>query len=265
MGNDNLGRLGAAGQRQGQAGATPGDPGQLGRLLLLDPLLGEPGDELVFGHPAEMDRAAAGGDRRREVVFRLGDEDEHRGGRGLLERLEDGVGGLVGHHPRLLEEEDLPLSFDRRHRRLRHHHPRLVDAEVGAPFRHDGDEVGVIPLHDPPADVAARLPGGAQEPGGEMAGDGGLADSGRPHEQVGVGRLLQLGGEQRDHPRVADDAVEPPAHRISSMICATTSSTGRDASTSTTRSGFSAATFSYTAATSRWNCAPSPPIRSITF
>src|SRR5690606_11734537 len=99
--------------------------------------------ELVLGYTAEVDRATPRGDSRRKLVLRFGHEDEHRGGSWLLESLEDGVRRLVGHHPGLFEEEDLTLAFHRRHRRLRHHHPRLVDAEIGAAFGADDDEIGV--------------------------------------------------------------------------------------------------------------------------
>ena len=87
-------------------------------LLDLDPLGGgDPlqhlGDLLQRG-ALEVEALAAVGDRRHHLVRLGGGEDEDGVRRRLLERLEEGVPGLLGQHVGLVEDVDLPAAAGRR-------------------------------------------------------------------------------------------------------------------------------------------------------
>ena len=91
---------------------------------------------------AQRDQAAARPDGRRQVVGVRGAQQPDGPRRGLLDRLEQGVGGLLGGPVGVLEQHHPPAAADRRGRRLEHQVAGLPDA-VGEPVRPDQQQVGV--------------------------------------------------------------------------------------------------------------------------
>ncbi len=171
-------RLRLGGERQRQPGAASGNPRRLLGPLRSDAPFHQCLGDLVLGHPAEADGPAAAGDGDRQVVLVLGDEHEHGGRSGFLQRLEQSVGGGVGHQRGVVEHEHLAIALHRAQVCLGDGGPGLLDTQCGAALSCDHRHVGVIqPQHASDTCLAV-----ADEGGGEVPSDQRLADGGRTAE-----------------------------------------------------------------------------------
>ena len=138
-----------------------------------------------------------GADRRDDLVRLGGGEDEPQVRRGLLDQLEQGIGGLVGQLVGLVDDVDLVSTRRRRVDGLLAQLPGIIDAAVrGSVQFHDIHGAGAVggQLH-----AAAALPAGlggrpllAVERAGQDARGRGLAAPTWAGEQVGVVRPARL-------------------------------------------------------------------------
>ena len=201
---------------------------------------------------SEADLLAAGADRRQQdgCVRR----DEHQGGAAgrLLEGLEQRVLRVDRHALGIVDDADLARTPHRPKPEVAAHAPHLFDRHL----RRTGplglralevldEEVGMRPRLDESAlstRAATRARLALAEAGpGECEGGRALPDAGRTGEDVSVREAVscQRPAQQVDRAILADDVVEP--HRRASLSLATvaisraSSSTGREASRSTTR------------------------------
>ena len=145
----------------------------------------------------EHDQAGARPDRRQHVLDGRRAEQPDGALGGLLDRLEQRVGRLVGEPVGVLDDHDLPASADRGERRRAHQLAHLVDADRELLGAGDAD-VGVGADRDLVAGVAltaaALL---ALQRGREGDRGVGAARAGRPGEQPGVGHLARHGALER--------------------------------------------------------------------
>ena len=170
--------------------------------------------DLLQRRPLEVEALAAVGDRRHHLV-RLGrGEDEDGVRRRLLERLEEGVPGLLGQHVRLVEDVDLPVAAGRRVGDPLAQLADVVDRAVGGGVHLDhvdrgagGDRQAGLALAAGGDGRAAAL---AVERAGEDLRHRGLAGPARADEEVGVVDLALLDrvAQGADDVLLADDLVE---------------------------------------------------------
>ena len=199
--------------RGGAVGVAETQPRARGGLLGRDAPAGEPlGDRVGIGR-VEPDALAARGDRRQHLPGAVGEQDEVRVRRRLLERLEHPVGGLVVERVRRVDDEDPPARFERGPRRRVDH--RLLDVaaqQAGGADRGDPGEVRVGAAAGPRERRACVGGAVGQQGGRELARDLVLAAARGPLEQVGVGRLAvrrQRPTEHRPGVRMVLDACQP--------------------------------------------------------
>ena len=93
------------------------------------------------------DQPAARTDRRQQVLDGRRAEHPHRAIGGLLDRLEQGVGGLLGEPVGVLDDHHLPAAADRGQRRTAYQVAHLVDADR-EPIGADDGDVGVAAGQD---------------------------------------------------------------------------------------------------------------------
>src|SRR6266496_3982212 len=144
---------------------------------------------------------------------RRGTEQPDGPRRRLLDRLEQGVGGLLGRPVGILEEDNPPAPVDRRGRRPQYQVPGLPDA-VGQPVRADEQQVGMAADGGLPAGRAftAALPV-AEHRRGEGPGRERPAGARRAGEQPRVRDGTGPGGHGR--PQLVDHrllAGQPGEH-----------------------------------------------------
>ncbi len=148
-----------------------------------------------------------------------------RGGRRLLQGLEQRVHGLLGHGVRVVDDDDPGARFEGQAEDLAHgvanvlDLDRLAGQEPGGHLRHYHDEVGVDPARGAIAGAArvAGLAGAlvAEEASRGLDGEGALPHSLRAAQEK-RGRqaaLAQRAGEQALHAVVAEDARKRHAVR----------------------------------------------------
>ncbi len=199
------------------AGGGAGDR-RHGALVDLDRLGGgDPvqhlGDLLQRG-PLEVEALAAVGDRRHHLVRLGGGEDEDRFRRRLLQRLQEGVPGLLGQHVGLVEDVDLPVAAGRGVGDALAQVADVVDRAVGGGVHLDHVDRGAG--GDRHAGLAFAAGGDgrpaalAVERAGEDLRHRGLAGPARADEEVSVVDLALLDrvAEGADHVLLADDLVE---------------------------------------------------------
>ena len=147
----------------------------------------EGGGQLGQGQADERQGAGPGGHGADEGFGAAGDEDEHHPGRWLLEHLEEGVGGGLGHPVGLVEDEHGGRGLVVGAGGLLADGADVLDQEVVA-LGDDQVDVGVDAAEDAPAGVAGAVAAGrAVQGGGEHPGRVELADPGGAGEQPGVG------------------------------------------------------------------------------
>src|SRR5215213_1016621 len=183
------GLVGEQGRGLGQAAvAGGGGPGGLSRVEA--EVVAEGGGQLGQRQADERQDPGPGGNGADQGLGAADDQDEdHPGGR-LLEHLEEGVGGGLGHPVRLVEDEHADRGLVVGAGGLLADGPDVLDKEVVA-LGDDHVDVGVDAPEDPPAGVAGAVATGrAVQGGGEHPGGVELADPGRAGEQPGVGDPL---------------------------------------------------------------------------
>ena len=132
---------------------------------------------------------AARGDRGQQLARGGGQQDEVRERSGLLERLQQAVGGLVVERVRVLQHEHPPARLERRAGRRGDH--GLVDvAHQHFPRAggRDPRQIRVRPARRAPAHLLGSGRPRGEQRRGEGACDGALADAGGAVEEVGVSR-----------------------------------------------------------------------------
>ena len=178
----------------------------------------------------EGHQPAAGPDGRQQVFDgRRAEHPDHPVGR-LLDRLEQGVGGLVGEPVGVFDDHHLPAPADRGQRGAPHEVTHLVDADGEPVGAHDRD-VGVGARQDGVARVAhaaPRRPLLALECGGEGDRGVGPARARRAREQEGLTHAVALGGpaQRLHHPSLAHQGA-PHATRSGSPSLSVSSSSRR--------------------------------------
>src|SRR5581483_4390804 len=106
-------QVGVGGVGQRQPDAALGQPREQLRLLRrLAPLRQEVADDLARRQP-ELDTGAAGANRLQQQVLARRDEDEHRVGRRLLQRLEEAVLRLQVHRVGGIDDDDAVAALVR--------------------------------------------------------------------------------------------------------------------------------------------------------
>lgn len=178
-----------AGEAGGEAGVAEGEAGagaqQLG--VGVGALGAQAPHDVVLRRGVQADGLAAGGDGGQDVAGAGGEQDEVDEGRGLLEGLQQAVGGLVVHGVGVLDDEDPPAGLEGGVGRGGD--DGLVDVGdehlAGAGGRGPG-EIGVGATGDALGDGVGRAGAVGEEGGGEGAGEGALAGAGGPVEEVGV-------------------------------------------------------------------------------
>ena len=136
----------------------------------------------------ERNELAAGADRLGQRPEPLGDEDDDRVRRRLLEILEERVGGVLVQRVGAEDEVDAPLALERPHVQVAAQLADVVDPDLLAE-RLEEVEVGMAAALD------ARVV--AEQLGREAPRELPLADPGRAVEEIGVRRpLLQRGRQQ---------------------------------------------------------------------
>ena len=155
-----------------------------GVRLLAQALLDARGRQRVEAH-----LLAARGDRGQQLARGGGEQDEVRERRGLLERLQQAVGGLVVERVRVLQHEHPPARLERR--AGRRGDDRLVDvAHQHFPRAggRDPRQIRVRPARRAPAHLLGSGRPRGEQRRGEGARDRALADAGGAVEEVGVSR-----------------------------------------------------------------------------
>ncbi len=150
------GRL-VAGQRPGPADVALAGAGGVRRQRRVDPVGAHAGTSATSSAVGVVsgDQPAAGPDRRQHVLDGRGAEHPHGAVGRLLDRLEQGVAGLLGEPVGVLDDQDLPAPADRGERGAADQVADLVDADrelLGADHR----DVGVAAGEHGVALVAAR-------------------------------------------------------------------------------------------------------------
>ena len=150
-------------------------------------------------------------DRAQHLLgFGRGEDELHVRGR-LFDELEQGVEALLGHHVRLVEDEDLEAVARRREDRAFAQVARVVDTVVAR--RVDLDDVERPATAATELDAAVALPArgvggafGAVQAAREDTGRSRLAAAARTREEVGVPHpVTAQGGHQRlGHLRLPD-------------------------------------------------------------
>ncbi len=167
-------------QGQGQAGSPAGDDGDPGRLVFREPALGESFDQFGHGDPPHVDGPASGGHRRREVVLGSRHQKKHRLRRRLLEGLEQGIGGLLRHGPRIREQKHAPGRLDGGEGGTGDNLTGLVDTEAGGALRLENAQIGMGPHKREASSALVAFP--AEQPGGKAQRHRLLADRFRADE-----------------------------------------------------------------------------------
>ena len=70
-------------------------------------------NHLAAGHGEELHGLAAGADGGEQRLFVIGEEQEQDGGRGFLQRFQEGVGGVKGHRAGAVDDDDGAGAFER--------------------------------------------------------------------------------------------------------------------------------------------------------
>ncbi len=238
-------------QRPSPADVSLAGSGRGGRQRLVDSL----GPDQERGHVrgrgcGQGDQPAAGPDRLQDVLDRRRAEHPDRPVGGLLDRLEQGVAGLVGEPVGVLDHEHLPPPPHRGECRPPHQVAHLVDTDrelLGADHRH----VGVGPGQHRVAGVALPAAGPlALQGGGEGDRGVGATGPGWSGEQPGVGHPVAAGRRlQRGGSAGLADQVVPDASRCSGLAdgshffaCASSGSTRRRTSAAMSSTGRRAST-----------------------
>ena len=219
-------------ERQGVPEAPVGRPGEeaegvrlhrVGRHLLLVQDLPERLTDLRARDRPEVEALAAREDRRGQAPRLGGGQHEDHVGRGLLERLEQGVEGGLRQHVDFVDDVDLAPPARRRVAGILAERPHLVDPAVR----------GAVDLEHVEGPARGHLAAGLARGAGhgaagprplavqahrQEAGRGRLAHAPRAGEQVRVGDALLREGvpERPDDRRLTDDRLEgerPPAPR----------------------------------------------------
>ena len=209
---------------EGVAHRALGGAGDLAERVAvgLDLLLGGDAGEMVDQHggldAAEIEALAARQDRDRHFPDLGRGEDEFHMRRGLLQRLQQAVEGLLGEHVDLVDDVDLVAGGDRRVAGRIDDVADVVDAGVGGGVHLD--DVGVAALHDGAAvdALGGQIDGGRAgavlvlviEAAGEDAGGGGLADAADAGQHPGMRNPAGREGvpKRADHRLLADEIVK---------------------------------------------------------
>ena len=174
-------------ERPRALGVAEGEPSACVRDLRVDPGLREARGEASGARRLEADLLATRRDRWQHLPEARGEEDQVDEVGGLLERLQQAVGGRVAHRVGRLDHEDAAAGLERRPRRRRD--DRLVDVgdeHLGGPARRDPHEVGVGPACDACAGVILVRRALAEQGGRERARDRPFAGASRPIKKVCV-------------------------------------------------------------------------------
>ena len=167
------------------------------------------------GERLQGQAAAARADGRQQPPGRVADQQQQRLLRGLLQHLQQRVGGVAVERVGLVDDDDAPAALRRRLRQEGADGADVVDddllAQPLAPVVEaalDGEQVGVAAAGDPAEDralgwngkVVRRRAGGpwaGEEEAGEAEGERGLADAAGAGEQPGMRQPARCGrGEQ---------------------------------------------------------------------
>ena len=168
-----------------------------------------------------------------------------------------------------VDDQDLPLAFDRRPAGLHDERLRFFVAAQVIADRIEHVDVGVR-LVDSKSAVAFGVVGigSGQQLTGEDGGGPTLPGAARPDEQIGVDGRRDRSFETTNRLLLADDEI--PAHGFAANHASTavstraaTSSTVPSALTTSQRSGSAAASSRYPFRTRVWKAAPAPSMRSI--
>ena len=201
-------RAGRLAGQQAQGVVVDGDALRLGDLAQLP-------DEHLHLDAAEVVALAAAADGLLDRAGVGGREDEVDVGRRLLERLEEGVGGLALDFMGLVDQVDLEVGpgVGRAVAGVLTQVPDVVDAAVRCGVHLDEVEVAALVEGDAVGRIGGRLTGvvvAEDDRLGEDAGGGRLAGAAGAGEQVGVdGLVLADGVAQRlDDDILPDDVGE---------------------------------------------------------
>ena len=146
------------------------------------------------------DHPAPGPDGRHQILRRRRAQQPDGPRGGLLDRLQQRVGGLLGAPVGVLEQHDLPAPAGRRARRPQHQVPGLLHA-VGQPVRADQHQVGVgAGLHLAAGRALTAAAGRAQQRRRERPRRDRAARSGRPGEQPRVRHRARFRAAPRPAP-----------------------------------------------------------------
>ena len=198
----------------------------------------------VIGDRPEVDADAARGDRHQLGRHEVGEGDEVRRRRRLLDRLQEQRRALGPQEVQLVEDQHLAVALDRCQRGESHDLARLLDRD-GRSGPHDLPDVGVLAGERQPRVAVAWLVTGEQL-SGERPRRLVLRRARRSDQQVRVDRATRRSAQLVDRLVLADDRVPQPAHTTPftatcASTCRATSSGSAAASTTTHRSGSAAA------------------------
>ena len=206
-----------------------GGAGDQGQRIALDVhmLLGADARQMVDQHirldAAQIEALAARAHGHRNLLdFGGGEEEFHMFGR-LLQRLQQGVEGVLGEHVHFVDDVDLGARHDRAEARVLDDLAYIVDAGVGR--RVHLDHINVTALDDRLAMGAqfGHLDGGSDDGGvaiargqfivegaRQNAGGGGLAHPAHAGQQIGLMDAVEVEGvrEGPDHGLLADQILE---------------------------------------------------------
>ena len=203
--------------------------GDQGQRVALDVhlLLGANARQMVDQHlrldAAQVEALAARAHGHRHLLdFGGGEEEFHMFGR-LLQRLQQGVEGVLGEHVHFVDDVDLGARHHRAEARVLDDLAHIVDARVGGGVHLD--HINVTALDDRLA-MGAKLghvdggpcDGGVAVTGGQFvvegarqnAGGGGLAHPAHAGQQIGLMDAVEVEGvrEGPDHGLLADQILE---------------------------------------------------------
>ena len=185
---------------------------------------GEQPHQVVGRQPAECQPHRAGAHGAEQRVRRGRGEDEHRGVRRLLERLEQGVLRALGEGVGVAHGDHPPLALERAEAAARQRLADHVDLDGAGIVGRQGDHVDVDAATDAiarPAHTAGVAVGGrlAVDRLGQGLRDPPLPHAGRAGEEQRRRHraALHRAGEQRDLARMADHVAE--WHRAGPVYC----------------------------------------------
>ena len=153
-------------------------------------------DDVGHGHSLEVVDLAAREDGGQDLVLLGRGEDEDDMGGRFLQRLEEGIEGLLREHVDLVDDKDLVAAHLRRDAGLLHELLDLIDTIVGRGI--ELEDVEGAALFESLATLAGAT--GLAVVGGVLAVDGlgedartsGLSHTARTAEEVGVGQFARL-------------------------------------------------------------------------